>query len=138
MLLGESLPEAVRLGVDDEVDVTLAVQGDVLAAVTRDGGMFRDGYYAPLDELRRASTEGKQWIAQLQQRAIDETGIVKPETLEAALTDDTAVVSVIHSNNEIGTIQPIAEIGKVAKEKNVFFHCDATQGFAKLPIALAT
>ncbi len=44
-------------------------------AVTRDGGMFRDGYYAPLDELRSASTEGKQWISQLQQRAIDETGI---------------------------------------------------------------
>ncbi|MGB8169392.1 MAG: DNA mismatch repair protein MutS [Chthoniobacteraceae bacterium] len=44
-------------------------------ALTRDGGMFRDGYYAPLDELRAASREGKNWIAELQQRAIDETGI---------------------------------------------------------------
>ncbi|HEX8297373.1 MAG TPA: DNA mismatch repair protein MutS [Chthoniobacteraceae bacterium] len=44
-------------------------------ALTRDGGMFRDGYNDALDELRRASTEGKQWIAELQQRAIEETGI---------------------------------------------------------------
>jgi DNA mismatch repair protein MutS len=44
-------------------------------ALNRDGGMFRDGYHAPLDELRAASREGKDWIAQLQQRAIDETGI---------------------------------------------------------------
>ena len=44
-------------------------------AVTRDGGIFRDGYHAPLDELRRASGEGKDWIAALQQRAIEETGI---------------------------------------------------------------
>jgi DNA mismatch repair protein MutS len=44
-------------------------------ALTRDGGMFRDGYFAPLDELRAASREGKDWIAQLQQRAIEETGI---------------------------------------------------------------
>jgi DNA mismatch repair protein MutS len=44
-------------------------------ALTREGGMFRDGYYAPLDELRNAGREGKDWIAQLQQRAIEETGI---------------------------------------------------------------
>jgi DNA mismatch repair protein MutS len=44
-------------------------------ALTREGGMFRDGYYAPLDELRNAAREGKDWIAQLQQKAIDETGI---------------------------------------------------------------
>jgi DNA mismatch repair protein MutS len=44
-------------------------------AVTKEGGMFRDGYHAPLDELRRGSREGKDWIAQLQQRAIEETGI---------------------------------------------------------------
>lgn len=44
-------------------------------AMTKEGGMFRDGYHAPLDELRGASTAGKDWIAQLQQRAIDETGI---------------------------------------------------------------
>jgi len=44
-------------------------------AVTKEGGMFRDGYHLPLDELRRASTDGKEWIAQLQQRAIEDTGI---------------------------------------------------------------
>jgi DNA mismatch repair protein MutS len=44
-------------------------------ALTREGGMFRDGYFAQLDELRRASTDGKEWIAQLQQRAIEDTGI---------------------------------------------------------------
>jgi DNA mismatch repair protein MutS len=44
-------------------------------ALTKEGGIFRDGYHTPLDELRRASTDGKEWIAQLQQRAIEETGI---------------------------------------------------------------
>ncbi|MEA3209200.1 MAG: mismatch repair protein MutS, partial [Chthoniobacter sp.] len=57
------------------VDLLAKALVDEPPALTREGGMFRDGYYAPLDELRAASTEGKQWIAELQQRAIDETGI---------------------------------------------------------------
>jgi DNA mismatch repair protein MutS len=57
------------------VDLLAKAIVDEPPALTREGGMFRDGYHAPLDELRSASREGKNWIAELQQRAIDETGI---------------------------------------------------------------
>jgi cysteine desulfurase len=65
---------------------------------------------------------------------IDETGIVKPETLEAALTDDTAVVSVMHANNEIGTIQPIAELARITRARGALFHTDAVQSVGKIPV----
>ncbi len=57
------------------VDLLAKAIVDEPPALTREGGMFRDGYYAPLDELRNAGREGKDWIAQLQQKAIEETGI---------------------------------------------------------------
>ena len=65
---------------------------------------------------------------------VDEQGRVSPEQVEQAICDDTILISVMLANNEIGTIQPIAEIGKIAKEKGIFFHTDATQGFGKIPI----
>nr|MDQ3623954.1 DNA mismatch repair protein MutS [Verrucomicrobiota bacterium] len=57
------------------VDLLAKAIVDEPPALTREGGLFRDGYYAPLDEIRAASREGKDWVAQLQQRAIEETGI---------------------------------------------------------------
>jgi cysteine desulfurase len=73
-------------------------------------------------------------LARVTYLPVDQYGRVSAEQVREAIADDTVLISVMLANNEIGTIQPIAEIGKVAKEKNVFFHCDATQGFAKLPI----
>ena len=65
---------------------------------------------------------------------VDESGIVSPESLRAALTDDTALVSVMHANNEIGTIQPIAELARLAHERGALFHTDAVQSAAKIPV----
>ena len=65
---------------------------------------------------------------------VGESGIVSPAALEAALADDTALVSVMHANNEIGTIQPIAELGRVAKARRVLFHTDAVQSAGKIPV----
>ena len=65
---------------------------------------------------------------------IDESGIVKPEDVEKAIREDTALVTIMYANNEIGTIQPIAEIGKICKEKGVIFHTDAVQAFCQVPI----
>jgi cysteine desulfurase len=65
---------------------------------------------------------------------VDQSGLVKPETLEAALTDGTALVSVMHANNEIGTIQPIAELARIARAKGAVFHTDAVQSVAKIPL----
>ena len=65
---------------------------------------------------------------------VDETGIVSPEALGAALTDQTALVSVMHANNEIGTVQPIAELARLAHERGALFHTDAVQSAGKIPI----
>jgi cysteine desulfurase len=65
---------------------------------------------------------------------VDQSGIVKPEALEAAITDSTAVVSVMHANNEIGTVQPIAELARIAHAKGAVFHTDAVQSVAKIPV----
>jgi len=62
---------------------------------------------------------------------VDKEGFVNTEDIRKAITPETLVVSVIHGNNEIGTIQDIEEIGKICKEKNVLFHIDACQSFTK-------
>ncbi|HYJ11328.1 MAG TPA: aminotransferase class V-fold PLP-dependent enzyme, partial [Polyangiaceae bacterium] len=60
-------------------------------------------------------------------------GLVDPKQIEAAITDQTILVSVMLANNEVGTIQPIAEIGKITRAKGVLLHCDAVQGLGKTP-----
>ena len=65
---------------------------------------------------------------------VDENGLVDPKAVEAAIRPDTILISVMFANNEIGTIQPIAEMGKIAHEHGVLFHTDAVQAFAQIPI----
>ncbi len=61
-------------------------------------------------------------------------GIVKPEDVANAITDDTCLVTIMTANNEIGTVQPIAEVGKICKEKGVLFHTDAVQAVGHIPV----
>ena len=61
-------------------------------------------------------------------------GIVKPEDVANAITEETCLVTIMTANNEIGTIQPIAEIGKICKEKGVLFHTDAVQAVGHIPV----
>jgi len=65
---------------------------------------------------------------------VDENGRVRPEDVADAITDQTILVSIMHSNNETGTIQPIEEIGKITKEKKVLFHCDAVDSVGVVPV----
>lgn len=65
---------------------------------------------------------------------VDKYGFVNPKDVENAITKDTILVTIIHANNEIGTIEPIEEIGKICREKGVYFHTDACQSFTKVPI----
>ena len=65
---------------------------------------------------------------------VDENGVVNLDELEAAITPETILISVMAANNEIGTIQPIKEIGRIAKEHNILFHTDAVQAFGQIPI----
>lgn len=64
----------------------------------------------------------------------DEYGQVSPEAVRGAIRRDTILLSVMHANNEVGTLNPIAEIGKIAREAGVYFHSDAVQSFGKIPL----
>lgn len=78
------------------------------------------------------------WLAsqgyQVDQIPVDENGLVDPKMVEKMIRPETLVVSVMHANNEIGTIQPISEIGSICRQKKVYFHTDAAQTFGKLPL----
>ncbi len=65
---------------------------------------------------------------------VDENGIVKLDDLQKAITPETILISVMTANNEIGTIQPVEEIGRIAKEHNILFHTDAVQAFGQIPL----
>ncbi len=65
---------------------------------------------------------------------VHENGIVRPEEVEAAIREDTCLVTIMYANNEIGTIQPIREIGEICRRKNVLFHTDAVQAIGHIPV----
>jgi len=65
---------------------------------------------------------------------VDEFGIIKMDELKAAIRPETILITVMHANNEVGSIQPIAEIAKLAKEHDIFMHSDAAQSLGKIPV----
>lgn len=69
--------------------------------------------------------------------SVDGTGVVNPEDVRKAITPRTILVSVMHSNNEVGTIQPIAEISRITRERGVLLHTDAAQSVGKIPTKVA-
>jgi cysteine desulfurase len=86
---------------------------------------------AVLDTCRHLERTGKATVTYL---PVDKHGMVDPDDVRRAITDKTLVVSIMFVNNEVGTIQPIAEIGKICRERGVLFHTDAVQGACLLPI----
>jgi len=86
---------------------------------------------AVLDTAKALETKGKATVTYL---SVDKYGMVNPEDVRKAITDKTVLISIMLANNEIGTINPVREIGKIAKEKGILFHCDATQGVGKIPV----
>jgi len=86
---------------------------------------------AVLDTCRHLERTGKATVTYL---PVDTTGMISVDDLRKAITDKTVLVSIMFVNNEVGTIQPIAEIGKICRERGVLFHCDAVQGASLLPI----
>jgi cysteine desulfurase len=85
---------------------------------------------AVLDTVKRLEKQG----IKVTYLPVDKDGFVNPDDLNKAMTDKTILISIMMANNEIGTINPIAEIGKIAKARGVLFHCDATQGVGKIPV----
>lgn len=90
-------------------------------------------HHAVLHTLNRLEREGFE-VTLL---PVHEDGLVRVEELEAAIRPDTCLVSVMYANNEIGTLQPIREIGKLCRERGVLFHTDAVQAVGHVPIDVA-
>ncbi len=87
-------------------------------------------HHAVLHTLKRLEKAGYE-VTYLD---VHEDGLVRPEELKAAIRPDTALVTIMYANNEIGTIQPITELGAICHEKGVLFHTDAVQAVGHLPI----
>jgi cysteine desulfurase len=129
-LIGASAKEIIFTSGATESD-NLAIKG------------VADMYYEKGDHIITVVTEHKAVLdtcKKLEKRGFKVTylpvgsdGLISPDDVKNALTDKTILVSVMHANNEIGVIQPIAEIGKVCKERGVLFHTDATQAVGKIP-----
>lgn len=85
---------------------------------------------AILDPCKRLEREGYQ-VTYL---PVDRYGVINPDEIEAAITDDTILITTMLANNEIGTIQPITAIGQIAKKRKVVFHVDAVHAAGKIPI----
>src|SRR6185436_2444648 len=86
---------------------------------------------AVLDTCKALERKGQARVTYL---PVDHYGMVDPDDVRRAITDKTVLVSIMFANNEVGTINPIGEIGRITREKGVLFHSDATQGVGKLPI----
>jgi len=110
----------------------LAVQG--IAMANKDRGrhiIFSEiEHYSILNQERRLKEMGFE----ITLVPVDSYGIVDPERVERAIRDDTILISIMHANNEIGTIQPISEIAKIAKHKGVIFHTDAVATVGIIPV----
>ncbi|MDE2322051.1 MAG: IscS subfamily cysteine desulfurase [candidate division NC10 bacterium] len=112
----------------------LAIKG--VAAAYREKGRHiitsRTEHHAVLDTCRRLEHEG----CQVTYLPVDKTGRVDPGDVERAIRKDTVLISIMAANNEIGTLQPVAEIGRIAKRHGVLFHTDAAQYVGKLPLSV--
>src|SRR5262245_49540864 len=90
---------------------------------------------AILDTCKTLERAGKAQVTYLQ---VDKDGLIDPDDVRQAITDKTILISIMYANNEIGTIHPLREIGKIAKERGIVFHSDATQGVGKIPVDVET
>src|SRR3972149_11915576 len=86
---------------------------------------------AVLDTCKSLEVSGKCKVTYL---PVDKDGLIDLNQLKDSITDKTVLISIMFANNEIGVLQPVTEIGRIAKEKGILFHCDATQGVGREPI----
>lgn len=103
-------------------------RGDHVISVTTEHKAVLD----PLAKLGRGGFEVT--LLSPQQQGADNAGQLDPQQVADAIRDDTALVSIMAANNEIGVLHPIAEIGQICQERGVPFHCDATQAVGKMPL----
>ncbi len=130
-LIGASANEIIFTSGASESN-NLAIKGAAYALRERGSHIVTAAteHKSVLDSCKRL--EGEGW--RVTRLGVDTEGFVDLDTLRAAITDETVIVSVMAANNEIGVIQPLAEIGAIARERGALFHTDAAQAAGKIPI----
>ena len=129
--LGATPPEIIFTSGGTESD-NFAIKGVAYANRKRGDHIITSSieHRAVLETCRFLEVEGFR-VTYL---PVNGEGLVDPAAVAGAITDRTVLVSIMHANNEIGTIQPIAEIGKLVREREIYFHTDAVQTFGHLPL----
>ena len=129
-LIGARKEEIVFTSGGTEAD-NLALKGVAFANEQKGKHIITSAveHHAVLESLRFLEKRGFRATC----LPVDEYGLVDPEDVKAAIAEDTVLISIMHANNEVGTIQPIAEIGRIARERGVYFHTDAVQTVGHIP-----
>ncbi|NLY10579.1 MAG: cysteine desulfurase NifS [Firmicutes bacterium] len=129
--IGATAQEIVFTSGGTESD-NLAIKGVALALKDKGRHIITSAieHHAVLDSVKFLEKHGFK-VTYL---PVDSEGMVDVKDLENAITDETILITIMHANNEIGTIQPIKEIGEIAKKHNIVFHSDAVQTVGVLPI----
>jgi len=130
-VIGANPREIIFTGGGSEAD-NLAIKGVALAYKSKGNHIVTSAveHHAVLDTCKYLEKLGFQVTVV----PVDENGMVDPKAVEEAITDKTILVSIMHANNEVGTIQPIQEISRIVKEKGVIFHTDAVQSVGHIPV----
>jgi len=130
-LIGADTKEIIFTSGGTEAD-NLAIQGAVKALKNKGNHLITTAveHHAVLDACKYLANNGYE----LTILPVDEEGLVSVEQVIEALRPETILISVMHANNEVGSIQSISEIGKIAREKGILFHVDAVQSLGKVPI----
>lgn len=131
-LIGASRPEEVVFTSGGTESNNLALKG--VAFASRSRGRHLVTTRVEHDCILNSAAWLEQQGFEVSYLNVDSDGLVRPTDLIAALRDDTILVSVMHANHEIGTVEPIRELARICAERNVPFHTDACQTFGKLPI----
>ena len=130
-LINADVSEIVFLSGGTEAD-NFAIRGIAESQKARGRHIItsRIEHHAVLHTCKDLEKQGYEvtWIP------VSRDGVVDPEDVRRAIRPDTILISIMHANNEIGTIQPIAEIGKIAEEADVYFHSDGVQSTGKIPV----
>ena len=130
-LIGAKSDEIVFTGSGTEAD-NFAVKGVVLSRHDRGNHIITSSieHHAVLETCKFLEEQGLS-VTYL---PVDGYGMVDPNDVKKAITNKTILISIMHANNEVGTIEPIAEIGKIAREAEIYFHTDAVQTVGHIPV----
>ena len=133
-LLGAASPEEIIFTSGGTESDNYAIKGVAYALKNKGNHIITSAieHHAVYNTCKFLEKEGYQ-VTYL---GVDQYGMINPDDLRKAITDKTILITIMYANNEMGAIEPVEEIGKIAKEKNIYFHTDAVQATGKVPFSV--